>query len=504
VSTHSERSAQDAAKNPPAAGYITEIPYPIVYHRDLNPSLSTLALNHRGFSGPARGGAYSCVELGSAWGLSSLIHAAGNPAGHFIAVDFNADCIAAGRSIAADADLKNVEFVQADFATFATQPMPAFDMIFAHGVWTWVNDATRSQIIDVVSRHLKPGGLFYVSYNALPGNALAQSLRRLMRVGFNAATGPLSAKVEAGVTTAANVKTAGSAFFGNNPAIAQTFDHVIKTAPRDYLSHEYFNPDWHPFHHAEVAEALKRADLDFACSAHIIDHLDGVQLSPAARAQLAGATDVVARETLHDFFFNALFRRDLFTRGSSVAHPMRDQLMATRFVAGASVESFPRLVAHTMLGEIRPPAESGRAVLGALAAGPASATGLAQHAACAKFSPEHVLEALAFLAALGAIEPALPSEGEATRRDATARLNAAIAMRSMTGHAIDALASPITGGGVMVSRFDQAFLLAAKRGIDPIAFAATMKNAAQDAQIRQAYDRFERYTSPFLARLGIV
>ena len=499
----------------PQTGYITEVPYPNVYHRELNPSFHTLALHANGLTAPARGAPYTYLELGCAWGLSTLIHAAANPDCKFVGVDFNAECITAAKEIAAEAGLTNVEFLQADFAELPDRVMPPFDYICMHGVWGWINQTGRDHIVKIIDRHLKPEGHVFVSYNAMPGNGQVDCLRRLMQVGFELGAEPLFNKVNAGVGIASQVKDNGARFFTTHPMMAERMDHMIKPAPRDYLAHEYFNADWQPFYYADVEKALAPIGLTFAGSAHLLDLIDDAQLPEAARRQLAGAPTIATREMLRDFYINTLFRRDMWRRGAvAQTKDSQDQLLATKFIVGQGAEQFDRIAGHAMLGEVRPKPEPGRAVVSALAAKSATATELAKDPTLAQAELPVILETMMVLAAVGAAEPMLPEAGYAARKASCDRLNMVLAERTLaasktSGREWQSFASPVTGGGVAANAVLQAFVVAKKKGVEPIAFAASFApegTPAADVQehIRKLYEVFEREVANTFSTLGII
>ena len=58
--------------------------------------------------------------------------------------------------------------------------LPQFDIIALHGIWSWINDASRAAIVDIALRKLKPGGALYISYNVTPGWSPGIPLRILM------------------------------------------------------------------------------------------------------------------------------------------------------------------------------------------------------------------------------------------------------------------------------------------------------------------------------------
>jgi hypothetical protein len=85
---------------------------------------------------------------------------------------------------------------------------------------------------------------------------------------------------------------------------------------------------------------------------------------------------------------------------------------------------------------------------------------------------------LTVLTAGGHAAPGLPLDGQDERRVRTDDFNAAVLERARFGGELQALASPVTGGGVPLGRFDQLFLLAHMKGdADPGGFAWSVLEA---------------------------
>ena len=55
--------------------------------------------------------------------------------------------------------------------------------------------------------------------------------------------------------------------------------------------------------------------MTFACSAHLLDAVDAINLTTEASALRATIKDIVLRETVRDYFVNQQFRRDIFVKG---------------------------------------------------------------------------------------------------------------------------------------------------------------------------------------------
>src|SRR5204862_6587756 len=77
------------------------------------------------------------------------------------------------------ARLESVALAQASFEDYAAQDGGEVDVAAMHGVLTWISPAARKAAIGIVVQRLRPGGLFYVSYNCLPGWAPMEPIRQL-------------------------------------------------------------------------------------------------------------------------------------------------------------------------------------------------------------------------------------------------------------------------------------------------------------------------------------
>ena len=99
--------------------------------------------------------------------------------------------------------------------------LPAFDFIVLHGVYSWMPDAVRGEIRALIRRRLKPGGLVLVSYNALPGWAHIEPIRRMMRAWADGAPGDSLDKARAAFAhVAVPGARNGAGYFATLPAAA--------------------------------------------------------------------------------------------------------------------------------------------------------------------------------------------------------------------------------------------------------------------------------------------
>jgi SAM-dependent methyltransferase len=459
-------------------GYVVDLDYTHGYFRDLSPAYLRFAALLGGVdAGDAS--SYTYYELGCGNGYSTALHAAANPQSRFCGVDFNPTHIRNAQKLAQEAGVGNVRFLERSFAELLEMELEDADFIALHGVWSWVGDEHRQQMLEFFRRRLKPGGVVYVSYNCLPGLAQVAPLQRLLNEHASHGAGERIEKVRRSIDFAARLQKAGARFFAANPLATARLAGMGRQDPH-YIAHEYHNANWASFFHADVARALAGAKLDYAASATLIENFDQFTLSPEISRLAAELGDRALTETIKDYARNQTFRRDVYTRGAPRATPpqLEATLARTRF-ALVRPRSSCRLKSNTAAGEVTMQPEAYAPVLDALARAPMTFEELAGAPECRSLDRVKLRQAVFGMAALGNLFPALPSSGEGARHEATRAFNQAALRTPITGTADLALASPVLGAGVQVNLVDRLFLGAPRDEAQAITAAQRVLLAAK-------------------------
>ncbi|MEI8395627.1 MAG: class I SAM-dependent methyltransferase [Rhodospirillaceae bacterium] len=298
-------------------GYVSDIEYAAGFYGQQAPSFLQLACLLYGVEPPAPRADFDYLELGCGQGFTATLLAAANPDGRFVATDFNPAHIARARDFAARVGLPNLTAREASFdelaAEFAGRP-PGFDFITLHGVYSWVSPENRRAIVELIRHGLRPGGVVYVTYNAMPGWTPLLPLQRWLNELSALSPERSDRRVVQALDFARRMTAAGAVLL--NPG--EALDHLNGLAARGetpYLAHEYLNPAWTPLFHSEVARAMAGAKLDFVGSANLLDAFPDLSFSPEQRALLAELPDGDVRETAKDMFINRRFRADIYVRG---------------------------------------------------------------------------------------------------------------------------------------------------------------------------------------------
>jgi len=240
------------------------------------------------------------------------------------------------RHLAAAATIANMRFHPVDFATAVDLDLPPFDYLVAHGVYSWVDAENQAALRRFIDRHLKPGGLVYVSYNAMPGWVSDLPFQHLVRELSKTFPGDSAARFTAAAEIVRVLATAGVPALGPSLTLAE-----LKARPEDYtpayLVHEFMHAAaWQPLYITEVRAAMAAIGLAPVGSATLIENFDRLALSDSAREALVCIPDPDLRELARDFFLNQRLRCDVFDRGNRRLDPEEraERLLASPFCAG--------------------------------------------------------------------------------------------------------------------------------------------------------------------------
>jgi len=451
-------------------GYVQRGDYTHHYCRELSPSLLDFACLSRGISNSLADRPLKYLELGFGQGLSLNVHAAACQ-GEFWGTDFMPVHVLNARELAA-ASGSGARLFEDSFEEFARRDdLPEFDVIGMHGTWSWISSENRATVLDLVRKKLAPGGVFYMSYNALPGCAAELSLRNFLKLHAEQVSSPLlgvSEKLDAALALVRSLAEAGSRHFQEHGDSKALFERV-NAQSRNYLAHEYLGQHWQPMGFTDVAALASEAKLEFATSALLLDHLDSLAFPDKAKRLLEDAKAPALRETLRDYLVNQRFRRDIFVKGlRRMSAEARDERFArTRFVLRARPEKILGAKIPMPFGEAELKSETYGALSAVLAEhdfAPKSLEYLKQHPDCKAFRPGQLMNALRLLVSTGHLHVA---QSEAAAAEAAPRcqaLNAHLLEHAAQSDDISVLASPITGSGVLVSHEQQLFLHARALG----------------------------------------
>ncbi|MNN08323.1 putative methyltransferase regulatory domain protein [compost metagenome] len=323
-------------------------------------------------------------------------------------------------------------------------------------------------IVDFLQRKLKVGGVAYISYNTQPGWSAMMPMRDLLAEHSRIMSAPgvgVLARVDGAIDFVDRMIAVQPRYLEANPLLADRFEK-LKALDRNYIAHEYFNADWQPMAFSSVAAMLGEAKLEFASSANYTALVDMLNLTAEHQQFLAEIPDPVFRETTRAFLVNEQFRKDYWVKGARRLTPLA-QISAVRAVR--VMLAVPRdevvLSVHGVLGDADMDERVYAPVLDAMADHRVYTIGeLEQQLAGSEAGLAALLQIILVLVSKGSVLAVQDEADIAVARPRTARLNAHLLEQALARTDLHSLASPLTGGGVVVSHLQQLFLWAKQQG----------------------------------------
>ncbi len=204
------------------------------------------------------------LDIGCGDGANIIAMAVAYPGATFVGFDLSTEAVGRGRELIATLGLGNVTLAAQDLNE-ADHGAASFDYVIAHGLYSWIPEPSRDALLASIRRHLAPGGVAFVSHNALPGGRLRQIVREMLLFHIRDVVGT-SARM-----AAARERLAALAveFARNTP-----FHEVIRAEceamlerPAEVLAHDELGDTYHPVYLSEFLEHAGRHGMQFLTEA---------------------------------------------------------------------------------------------------------------------------------------------------------------------------------------------------------------------------------------------
>jgi len=288
------------------------------------------------------------LELGCAAGGNLIPLAWGLPGARCLGIDLSRRQVEMGQAQIQALRLTNVELRQGDILDL-DDSLGQFDYIIAHGVYSWVPERVRQRLLRLATQLLAPSGIFYVSYNCLPGWRMRGMLRDILLYACREAEDP-----EARIAAARSaLERLHQALQGLDALSARYLLAEIANLDQvhpSYLLFEYLAEENRAFLFSEFAADAEQAGLRYLCDA------DPRTLFPstygsAVDQTLAPIEDGLELEQWLDFITNRNFRQSLLCR-TDANLPQEIAFDLDQF-AGLALRADLRPAARPDLGRIK-------------------------------------------------------------------------------------------------------------------------------------------------------
>jgi len=508
-------------------GYVTDVSYIPGFYSNMSPLAMRYVAALNKLTPPKVAGGFRYLELGCGLGRSLTTLAAANPNGQFVGVDVNAIHTAAIEKDIAAGELKNVRVVTADFG-HVPRDIGKFDFVVLHGVLSWVTQKVRDQVIEVAKKHLAPGGLLLVSYNAMPGWAHLQPIRGILRQYAQLRQGDSSQRLREALAYLVFIRDKQAKYFEDNPRAAAYVDALLRQDV-GYLVHEYLHEDWKCFYFSEVAEMFSAgAGLGFVGSLPVFTNFWDLCVRPEFHELFRTTSNRLVTESHKDFCANTAFRWDIYGNSPKPLPTVADRLKEVDDLHFRVARKGITLPYKANLGVVTSTVQGPlyQSLLGVLGDASLKLSEILAAEGLKGTPAEEVMRALDAGVAMAMFDVTSGPVASSASPPAKVKVphafnNALLASDSLGGRAV-ALASQSTGTGHALSDFDAAILHElVSRGRDGLSarvetrLAGSGRSLLQEGQavvdperrkliVEQAVNAFLDVTLPMMMQLGIV
>lgn len=309
-------------------GSYDKLPYETRARRKTHPdTLATLATVFGLTPPPVE--AARVLELGCGTGENLLAIACALPGSSCVGVDFSAPQITEADRLTAAAGIDNARFICSDFKEIAADGQ--YDYVVAHGLLSWIPPETHDDLIALCSACLAPGGLLYLSYNALPGWHHRHIVRDFL-LQETANISDVAAKVPAARAALASLaETVGKIDWAYGRIISDEANNVAKLGD-SYLAHDLLETHNTAFYFTDLVRRGAERDLHYVGEAGFEAMVPDTYPAEVADA-LKAIPELHDRERRLDFLSNRTFRESVFVKGQQPAKQPDQRSLATLYVA---------------------------------------------------------------------------------------------------------------------------------------------------------------------------
>ena len=312
-------------------GGLLDYPSPVLPHQ--TPDAIAAAGLMYGFLAPDPATA-TVLDIGCSDGLNLAAHAAAFPQSQCVGFDLWEPALETGRARIAAAGLGNIALEHGDILTYPRDGEP-FDYISAHGIYCWVPPAVRHATLELIAARLRPGGVGYVTIDALPAAGPKQAIAAVLRARVADIADPAE-KVAVAIDLArllAATQAADSVLKGTLDGLLERIGDYHPS----YFLFDWLGPNLAPISVPDFAAQCATVGLTIVGDAGLGD-LHTANLTEAAQAMLERAgPDAAARAALIDLLRgDQTFRRLLVARTDALPPRIDDGPLRLRFAFNGS------------------------------------------------------------------------------------------------------------------------------------------------------------------------
>jgi len=287
------------------------IPYAALPHPLTHPDRLATVATFLGFDAPSPARC-RVLEVGCNEGANLIPMAVSLPGSTFVGCDLSPSAIATGQATIAAIGARNVELRCEDLARL-DPALGDFDYIVAHGVYSWVPAPVRDALFALAGARLAPGGVMFVSFNALPGCHARLAAWEMLHQHVDAIADPRE-RLAAARTFARMVAEGGTPQHAADEALRAELRAIAERSDSQLFHDDLAVPN-DPVYFRDFAAHAARHGLAYLAEAEL-HSMSGAGVSAQAR-QFLSTLDPLTREQYLDFVRLRRFRQSLLRRADT-------------------------------------------------------------------------------------------------------------------------------------------------------------------------------------------
>ncbi len=286
------------------------------------------------------------LEIGSASGGNVIPMAEQLPNSTFLGIDLSAKQVAEGQATIKKIGLSNIELRQANIMDVDAS-YGQFDYIICHGVFSWVPDVVRKQILQLCQDRLTPQGIAYISYNTYPGWHMREGLRRMMLYHIRSVNEP-QRRVE---QARALLRFLAGSVGDKDSVYGKFLTSELESLSRHsdgYLIHDHLEENNVPVYFHEFNMLAENHQLVYLAESRVSTMWMGNFPEGVSSTLEVIAPGLIQREQYTDFLLNRSFRQTLLCRKNvSINRAISSNVLREMYISSSLRVQEPEASAET-------------------------------------------------------------------------------------------------------------------------------------------------------------
>lgn len=255
----------------------------------------------------------SVFEIGCGDGGNIIPLAVQYPESSFVGIDLDKELIEFGRSEIAALNLTNIELISGDLSQYKPS-VGSYDYVICHGVYSWVAPEVQRSLLNLAVTALAHHGVFFISYNTLPGWRQRGALRDIMRVGAGFVENEDEVtRLENAMAFLALIVEQSSSI---TPYVREAAER-LKTSEPSYIVQEFLGDYNSAVMFSDFIRDATTAGLQFISESRVV-MMSSEDLTQDLNEVLSALDDnIIAREQVLDIVRNRMFRETLLCHRST-------------------------------------------------------------------------------------------------------------------------------------------------------------------------------------------